>query len=149
MTRNKLMIGLMATCLSTLLPLAARSAQAATAKASDQTQPADMPIYGSQLMTEQERTSFRARMWAAKTDEERNRIRSAHHEEMKTRAQAKGVTLPDMPPVMPVRGVGPGSAMRQGADMAPPCAASAPPCAASGARSGRRIHRGAGRMLGR
>ncbi|HYR25910.1 MAG TPA: hypothetical protein VEQ09_08765 [Aquabacterium sp.] len=55
------------------------------------------PVYGSQLMTDKERTQYRARMWAAQTPEERERIRSEHHEEMQRRAQAQGITLPDEP----------------------------------------------------
>lgn len=55
-------------------------------------------IYGSQLMTQQERNEYQAKMRAAKTAEERERIRNEHHEEMKQRARARGVTLPDEPP---------------------------------------------------
>lgn len=148
MAHNKFLIGLVAGCLSTLLPVALNSAQAAPPKAAAPaaaSSPADIPVYGSQLMTDQERTKFRARMWAAKTDAERDRIRAEHHEEMKERAQSRGVTLPDMPPAMP-GGAGPrGAGMRPGAGMGPaggmgtamaPCAASAPRCAASGPRSG-------------
>ena len=63
-------------------------------------------IYGSQLMTKQERTEYRANMRAAKTAEEREQIRKEHHERMKERAKERGVTLPDEPPV---RGGGMGS----------------------------------------
>jgi hypothetical protein len=55
-------------------------------------------IYGSQLMTQQERDEFRARMRAAKSIEEQEQIRAEHHERMKERAKAQGITLPDMPP---------------------------------------------------
>jgi len=110
MTHIKLKTGLLATCLATLLPLATQGAHAATAKAPAQpmSMSSDMPMYGNELMTEKERTTFRARMWAAQTDEERQRIRSEHHEEMKARAQAKGMTLPDMPPMVPGGGMGSG-----------------------------------------
>lgn len=64
-------------------------------------------IYGSQLMTQQERAAYRARMRAAKTQEEREKIRAEHHEQMKVRAKEKGVTLPDEPP-MRGGGMGPG-----------------------------------------
>lgn len=64
-------------------------------------------IYGSQLMTQQERNEFHAKMRAAKSAEEREKIRSEHHERMKERAKAKGVTLPDEPPARG-RGMGPG-----------------------------------------
>ena len=55
-------------------------------------------IYGSQLMTQQERDEFRARMRAAKSTEEQEQIRAEHHERMKERAKAQGIMLPDMPP---------------------------------------------------
>ena len=55
-------------------------------------------IYGSQLMTRQERSEHRAKMRAAKTPEEREQIRKEHHERMKERARERGVTLPDEPP---------------------------------------------------
>jgi hypothetical protein len=64
-------------------------------------------IYGSQLMTQQERNEFRAKMRAAKTAEERERIRKEHHERMKERARARGLMLPDEPPDR-------GSGMRSG-----------------------------------
>jgi len=71
-------------------------------------------IYGSQLMTEQERIEHRSRMRAAKTVEEREQIRKEHHERMKERAKQRGVTLPDEPPargggmMKPGGGKGPG-----------------------------------------
>ncbi|MDO9365466.1 MAG: hypothetical protein Q7T58_03855 [Methylotenera sp.] len=55
-------------------------------------------VYGSQMMTSQERMEHRKKMRAAKTAEERERIRAEHHEAMKVRAQERGVTLPDTPP---------------------------------------------------
>ena len=55
-------------------------------------------IYGSQLMTQQERLEYRERLRSAKSIEERNRIRKEHHERMKERARAQGKTLPDEPP---------------------------------------------------
>lgn len=55
-------------------------------------------IYGSQLMTPQERAEYRARMRVVKTAEEREELRKEHHERMKERAAARGVTLPDEPP---------------------------------------------------
>lgn len=156
MNRKQLLIGLLTASLSILAPLALHGAHAAKAASTEAGSGADIPIYGSQLMTDAERTAFRARMWAAQSDEERNRIRAEHHEEMKKRAQAKGMTLPDMPPAMPggPGGAGPGM-MRQGAGAGmPPCAAgaassaSAPSCPASGPRGGRmhqRHHRGINR----
>jgi flagellar biosynthesis/type III secretory pathway protein FliH len=73
----------------------------------DKDQIQDRQIYGSQLMTQQERSEYRARMRAAKTQEEREQIRKEHHEQMKARAKEKGVTLPDEPPARG-RGMGPG-----------------------------------------
>ena len=64
-------------------------------------------VYGSQLMTREERVAYRAKMRAAKTPEEREKIRAEHHEQMKVRAKERGVTLPDMPPAMG-GGMGPG-----------------------------------------
>ena len=69
------------------------SVPAGFALAADQQQ-----IYGSQLMTQQERNEYRAKLRAAKTIEERERIRNEHHKLMKERAKARGVTLPDEPP---------------------------------------------------
>ena len=70
----------------------------------DQTQ---NQIYGSQLMTQQERSEYRAQMRNAKTAQEREQIRKEHHERMKVRAKEKGLTLPDEPPARG-RGMGPG-----------------------------------------
>lgn len=61
---------------------------------------ADDVIYGSQLMTQQERQEYRAKMQSLKTKEERERFRIEHHEKMKERAKAQGVTLPDKPPAV-------------------------------------------------
>jgi hypothetical protein len=72
-------------------------------------------IYGSQLMTPQEREEYRARMRTAKTSEERERIRNEHHERMKERAREQGVTLADEPPERGMgRGMGPGGGMGTG-----------------------------------
>ncbi|MBZ0093172.1 MAG: hypothetical protein K8F27_13250, partial [Sulfuricellaceae bacterium] len=69
-------------------------------------------IYGSQLMTPQERAEYSAKMRSAKTAEERDKIRKEHHESMVERAKARGVSLPDMPPAR-------GGGMRPGAGMGP------------------------------
>ena len=61
---------------------------------------AETPIYGSQLMTQQERIEHRNKLRAAKTVEERDQVRLQHHEQMQLRAKEKGVTLPDAPPTM-------------------------------------------------
>ena len=60
----------------------------------------EAPIYGHQLMTQQERRDYREQMRSARSWEERE-----HHERMRERARAKGVTLPDSPPAR-----GPGAA---------------------------------------
>jgi len=54
-------------------------------------------IYGSQLMTREERTEYRAKMRSLKTKEEREALRMEHHQNMQERAKAQGKTLPDMP----------------------------------------------------
>ena len=68
----------------------------------------DQNIYGSQLMTQQERDAHRKKMRSAKTYEEQQRIRNEHHEQMKVRAKERGVTLPDEPPAGRGPGMGPG-----------------------------------------
>lgn len=66
-------------------------------------------VYGSQLMTQQERNEYRNQMRAAKTAQEREQLRKEHHERMKVRAKEKGVTLPDEPPARGMGGgMGPG-----------------------------------------
>ena len=75
-------------------------------------------IYGSQMMTPQEREAYRLKMRAAKTVEEREQIRKEHHERMKTLAKERGITLPDEPPARG-GGMGPGSGMGPGGGMGP------------------------------
>lgn len=76
-------------------------------------------IYGSQLMTQQERNEHRDRMRTAKTAEEREQVRNEHHERMKARAQERGVSLPDNPPARGA-GMGPGGgAGQKGGGMGP------------------------------
>jgi hypothetical protein len=58
-------------------------------------------------MTQQERMEYRTKMRAAKTTEERERIRNEHHEQMKERAKARGMILPSEPPDR-MGGMGPG-----------------------------------------
>ena len=55
-------------------------------------------IYGSQLMTQQERNEHRKKMRTAKTAEEREEVRMKNHEVMSERAKSRGLTLPDEPP---------------------------------------------------
>lgn len=73
-------------------------------------------VYGSQLMTPEERAEYRARMRAATTAEEREKIRREHHGRMQERAKSMGVTLPDAPPERGMqRGMGPGQGQGMGA----------------------------------
>jgi hypothetical protein len=65
-------------------------------------------IYGSQLMTQQERNEYRAKMRSLRTAQEREQLRFEHHERMQQRARERGVTLPDAPPARGARGAGPG-----------------------------------------
>ncbi len=61
-------------------------------------------VYGSELMTSQERYEYHNRMRALKTEQEREAFRLEHHTLMQERAKAQGKTLPAMPPA----GMGPG-----------------------------------------
>ncbi len=70
-------------------------------------EPEQETVYGSQLMTQKDRTEHRALMRAARTPEEKARIRGELHERMKVRAQQLGVALPDTPPANG-GGMGPG-----------------------------------------
>lgn len=70
-------------------------------------EPTPETVYGSQLMTQKDRAEHRALMRAARTSEEKARIRSELHERMKVRAQQLGVALPDTPPATG-GGMGPG-----------------------------------------
>lgn len=57
------------------------------------------PIYGHQLMTQEERMAHQQAMRNAKTPEERALIRERHHQKMRLRAKEKGVPFPDKPPM--------------------------------------------------
>ncbi len=65
-------------------------------------------VYGSQLMTQQERVEYRARIRNAQTAEVRAQIRAEHHERMQERARQLGVAMPADPPAMG-GGMGPGA----------------------------------------
>lgn len=83
----------------------------------------DAPIFGSQIMTQQERIEHRDRMRAARTLEEREKVRAEHHELMVKRAKERGVTLPEEPPMrggmMGPGGRGPGGGYGPGGGMGP------------------------------
>ncbi len=53
-------------------------------------------VYGWQLMTPQERQEYQDRMKALKSEEERKVFLEQHRKEMQKRAEARGITLPDM-----------------------------------------------------
>lgn len=79
-------------------------------------------VYGYQLMTPAERDAYHQRMRAAKTHEERERIRLEHHAEMQARARNQGASLPDaaMPGGQGMglgRGMGAGGGMGSGSGM--------------------------------
>lgn len=63
----------------------------------------DAAIYGSQLMTTQERLQYREQLRQARTTQEREQIRAQHHREMQKRARRMGVSLPGTVPVQPAR----------------------------------------------
>ena len=72
-------------------------------------------IYGSQLMSPQERMEYRSKMRSMKTREEREAFRKEHHKQMMERAKERGVQLPDTPPRDGMRrGMGPGGGMGGG-----------------------------------
>jgi len=84
---------------------------AMTVKAAEQ-------VYGWQLMTQQERNEYRAKMQTLKTAEERERYRLEHHKMMQERAKERGVTLPEVPGPHG-KGMGPGNGMGPGKAGAP------------------------------
>lgn len=94
----------------------AQAQDRAQTQTQDQTQEQirDRDIYGSQLMTPEERAAYHERMRSADTVEERERIRAEHHEQMQARAKERGLSLPDEPPrgaagsMRPGAGGGPG-----------------------------------------
>lgn len=57
-------------------------------------------IFGPQLMTEEERAAYRAKIRSAKTNEAFERIRTEHHEELDARAKEKGIIPPETQAVM-------------------------------------------------
>ena len=79
-------------------------------------------IYGSQLMTQQERIEHRNKLRTAKTAEEREQIRAELHPRRQERAKERGLTLPDAPPPAGGgKGMGPGmgGGMGSGGGMGP------------------------------
>ena len=87
-----------ASLVAVLVTLTAAPAVAADQERKPDKEQTQERIFGSQLMTQQERLEYRAKLRAATGAEERERIRKDHHERMLERAKARGVTLPDEPP---------------------------------------------------
>lgn len=113
MTTKIFRTSLMTLWLAGLLPSAALAADPATAPNQAQAQE---PIYGSQLMTPEERSAHRKTMRSLKTAEERDAFRAEHHRLMQERAKERGVTLPDPPPPRGM-GMAPGGGPGGGAGM--------------------------------
>lgn len=108
MKRNPLLIAALAAAFAVGAGTAlAQTQNEAQTKAQAQTQTqARERIYGSDLMTPQERNEYVRRMRELKTQEEREQFRKEHHEKMQARAKERGITLPDEPPAQG-RGMGP------------------------------------------
>jgi len=107
-------------CSSFALVQAAEPPAAPAAAPAPTTSTAKPTIYGSQLMTAQERRDYRLRMRNATSAEEREKIRLDHHEAMKARAAERGVSLPDTPPPRGAGGgMGPGGMGPGGGSMGP------------------------------
>lgn len=70
-------------------------------------------VYGSQLMTPEERIEYRNKMRSMKTEQEREAFRLEHHQQMQQRALERGQVLPDMPS-HDRGGMGPGSGQGRG-----------------------------------
>ncbi|MCL2635629.1 MAG: hypothetical protein FWD50_03235 [Betaproteobacteria bacterium] len=105
MSKSKWIPTLSATAAALLLAVGAASAIAA-----------EEPIFGWQLMTEQERIEQRQKMLSAKTPEERDAVRNEHHQKMLERARQQGVTLPE---TAPAQGMGQGRGLGRGQGMGP------------------------------
>jgi hypothetical protein len=111
---------LVAALLAILSPAPAKAADVPTPPAASvqKKAPAQDKLYGSELMTPEERTAYRDRMKQAKTQADRDRIRREHHDQMQQRAKERGVTLqeqPRKPARAAPRGAGQGRGMGPGA----------------------------------
>jgi hypothetical protein len=111
--------GVIAPGLSAVAQTTAQTQKQAQAQAQTQAQTQER-IYGSQLMTPQERNEYQQKMGTLKTQQERDQLRSEHHAKMQDRARERGVTLPDAPPAQG-KGAGPraGNAPGMGAGPGP------------------------------
>ena len=77
----------------TAAALATSGGSAAQRPSHDEERARDSDICGYRLMTERERTQYREQVRAARTDEERDRIRNQHGDRMRARAKERGVVL--------------------------------------------------------
>jgi hypothetical protein len=71
--------------------------------------PAKEQVHGSQVMTQQERDAHRAKINAAKTAQEKEKVRAEEHARLKERAEQQGKAMPEKPPAKG-DGTGPGRA---------------------------------------
>ncbi len=75
-------------------------------------------VYGSELMTEQERNEHQEKLRNMKSEQEREAYRAEHHEEMQQRATKQGVALPDdVPRATQGKGKGQGAGYNNGSGM--------------------------------
>jgi hypothetical protein len=125
--------GLILLLLAAAFPLAAVAQAPATPPTEKQTTTPQEMVYGYQLMTDAERSDYRAKMQSLKTQEERDAFRLEHHKKMQERAKERGVTLPEMPPNSGMgmgQHKGSGMGQQKGPGMGqgqPPTQGSAPP----------------------
>lgn len=70
----------------------------------------DAPVFGRQLMTQEELQEHHRMMQSLDTPEARQEYREQHHQRMLERARERGVTLPEEPGM-------PGKGMKHGMDM--------------------------------
>ena len=68
----------------------------------------DRPLWGQEMLTEQERNQFHTRMQNAQSEQERLQIREEHQAVIRQRAQERGIKVP------PGAGQGMGQGMGQG-----------------------------------
>ena len=113
MQQEKLVITILAgALLVSANPLSAAEQDRTKEKIQAQTKDQER-IYGSELMTEKERSEYRERIRSAKTEQEREKLRNEHHDRMLTRAKERGVKIPDEPPARG-GGMGPGGGSGKG-----------------------------------
>lgn len=102
------------------IPVAAEDPEPRTSPTERQEQVREEPVFGRELMTEQELREHREKMRSLATEEERRAFREAHHRRMLERAREKGITLPEEPPAVGAgRGPGPGAGPGSGAGEGP------------------------------